>query len=119
MIFVKHQDVRPVYSVWLSRDGEKCFGPGIAMLMEGIKRTGSLSSAAKDIGMAYSKAWRIMKRSEELTGCKLLISHAGGAHGGGASLTEEGERLLSDFTAFRKDIDDCIERAFQKYFGRI
>ena len=81
---MKYHGIKPVYNVWLSKDDGKYFGPGVAMLIEGVKRTGSLSSAAKEIGMAYSKAWRIIKRSEELTGCKLLLSRTGGAHGGGA-----------------------------------
>ena len=79
---MKYHGIKPVYNVWLSKDDGKYFGPGVAMLIEGVKRTGSLSSAAKEIGMAYSKAWRIIKRSEELTGCKLLLSRTGGAHGG-------------------------------------
>lgn len=70
---MKYHGIKPVYNVWLSKDDGKYFGPGVAMLIEGVKRTGSLSSAAKEIGMAYSKAWRIIKRSEELTGCKLLL----------------------------------------------
>ena len=64
---MKYHGIKPVYNVWLSKDDGKYFGPGVAMLIEGVKRTGSLSSAAKEIGMAYSKAWRIIKRSEELT----------------------------------------------------
>ena len=94
---MKYHGIKPVYNVWLSKDDSKYFGPGVAMLIEGVKRTGSLSSAAKEIGMAYSKAWRIIKRSEELTGCKLLLSRTGGAHGGGACLTQDAEQILSDF----------------------
>ena len=57
------------------------------------------------------------KRSEELTGCKLLLSRTGGAHGGGACLTQDAEQILSDFTAFRKEVDTEIEKAFKKYFA--
>lgn len=53
---MKYHGIKPVYNVWLSKDDGKYFGPGVAMLIEGVKRTGSLSSAAKEIGMAYSKA---------------------------------------------------------------
>lgn len=106
---MKYHGIKPVYNVWLSKDDGKYFGPGVAMLIEGVKRTGSLSSAAKEIGMAYSKAWRIIKRSEELTGCKLLLSRTGGA--------QDAEQILSDFTAFRKEVDTEIEKAFKKYFA--
>lgn len=117
MSCVNYQCIKPVYTLWLSKDGGKYFGPGIAMLMEGIKRTGSLSSAAKEIGMAYSKAWRIIKRSEELAGCRLLLTRTGGAKGGGARLTRDAEQILSDFTAFSKEVDTEIERTFRKYFA--
>ena len=46
------------------------------------------------MGMAYSKAWRIVRSAEEALGCKLLDSTIGGRHGGGAALTEEAEALL-------------------------
>ena len=34
---------------------ELVFGPGIAELVENIQKTGSLSAACKQMGMAYSK----------------------------------------------------------------
>ena len=97
--------------------GEKCFGPGMAQLLRKVQELHSLRAAAMSMNMAYSKAWRIIKRSEELTGCKLLLSRTGGAHGGGACLTQDAEQILSDFTAFRKEVDTEIEKAFNKYFA--
>ena len=97
--------------------GEKCFGPGMAQLLRKVQELHSLRAAAMSMNMAYSKAWRIIKRSEELTGCKLLLSRTGGAHGGGACLTQDAEQILSDFTAFRKEVDTEIEKAFKKYFA--
>ena len=96
---------------------EKCFGPGVAQLLHRVQELHSLRAAAMSMNMAYSKAWRIIKRSEELTGCKLLLSRTGGAHGGGACLTQDAEQILSDFTAFRKEVDTEIEKAFKKYFA--
>ena len=40
------------------------FGHGIAELCLGVKNLGSLNAAAKSMGMAYSKAWRIIKDTE-------------------------------------------------------
>ena len=45
--------------------GEKCFGPGVAQLLRHVQEFHSLRSAAKAMNMAYSKAWTIVKRSEE------------------------------------------------------
>ena len=53
------------------------FGRGIASLCIGVRDTGSLNAAAKSMGMAYSKAWRIIKDtgSSPLT-CTLLTAMA-------------------------------------------
>lgn len=66
------------------------FGRGIADLCLGIREKGSLNAAAKSIHMAYSKAWRIMKDTEEALGIQILIRD--GAHG--STLTPEGDALL-------------------------
>ena len=40
-------------------------GHGVVELCERVERLGSLNKAAADMGMAYSKAWRIVKQAEE------------------------------------------------------
>lgn len=75
------EDVRCVITARLFRE-EKCFGPGIAELLEGIEELKSLRAAAMRMGMAYSKAWRIIHECEEKLGFRLLYSSAGGRGGG-------------------------------------
>ena len=82
-----------------SDDDRRCFGPGIATLLERVQEHRSLRAAAASMEMAYSKAWRIIRTAEDVFGCKLLVSTIGGAHGGGAVLTPQAERLL---TAIRR-----------------
>ena len=55
------------------------FGRGIASLCLGVRETGSLNAAAKGMGMAYSKAWRIIKETEAALDLQLL--NRDGAHG--------------------------------------
>lgn len=69
------------------------FGRGIAKLCEGVQRTGSLNKACKEMGMAYSKAWTIMRNTEESLGFALLERQ--GAHG--SVLTSEAKTLLRAF----------------------
>ena len=80
------QNLHPVLSVRLFTD-EKCFGPGVAALLTLVKTCHSLRAAAMEMGMAYSKAWRIIRTAEGVFGCKLLLSTVGGSHGGGAKRT--------------------------------
>ena len=48
------------------------FGHGCVLLLQGIAREHSLNRAAKSMGMAYSKAWRIVNEAESQLGCKLI-----------------------------------------------
>ena len=73
-----------------SAPSESMFGHGIAKLCDGVRELGSLNAAAKSMGMAYSKAWRIIKDTESTLGIQLLDRDV--AHG--SQLTEEVNRLL-------------------------
>ena len=69
------------------------FGRGVASLCQGVVDNGSLNAAAKKMGMAYSKAWRIMKDTEDALGFKIL--NRDGAHG--STLTDQGRALLDAY----------------------
>ena len=114
---MKYHGIKPVYNVWLSKDDGKYFGPGVAMLIEGVKRTGSLSSAAKEIGMAYSKAWRIVRTAESVFGCKMLATSTGGKNGGGASLTPEAVSLLAAYDGYCAEVGGFAAQRFSAAFG--
>ena len=83
-----------------SDDDQRCFGPGIATLLQRVREHHSLRAGAASMEMAYSKAWRIIRTAEAVFGCKLLSSTIGGPHGGGAVLTPEAERLLAAYETF-------------------
>ena len=72
-----------------------------------------------DMDMAYSKAWTILRNAEKCLGFKLISSTTGGRHGGGAVLTPEGERMLSAYQAFAREIRMEGEALFQKYFSEL
>ena len=98
-------------------DHRRCFGPGIATLLERVREHRSLRAAASSMEMAYSKAWRIIRTAEEVFGCKMLDSTTGGRHGGGAELTPEAERLLTAYRAYQADVERYARENFQKSFG--
>ena len=114
---MKYHGIKPVYNVWLSKDDGKYFGPGVAMLIEGVKRTGSLSSAAKEIGMAYSKAWTVVRNAEDGLGFHLLTSTAGGKHGGGAVLTDEARQMLTAYDEYCEKLRAYGEKLFEETFA--
>ena len=110
------QNLHPVLSVRLFTD-EKCFGPGVAALLTLVKTCHSLRAAAMEMGMAYSKAWTILKNAEEQLGFKLLLSTTGGKHGGGAQLTEQGEALLAAYARACQTLRDFAQRQFVADFA--
>lgn len=105
--------LRPVISIRIFRE-TKCFGPGVAELLRHVREAHSLRGAAMTMGMAYSKAWTIVKQAERELGFPLLVSVTGGRHGGGAELSPKAERLLAAYG------DYCARmRAFAaEEFGR-
>ena len=100
----------------LDGEGQRRFGPGVAALLAGVREKHSLRAAAGAMGMAYSKAWRIIRAAEDAFGCKLLRSTIGGRHGGGALLTPEAEALLAAYQALREDVSAYAQARFQELF---
>ncbi len=84
------------------------FGRGIASLCLGVRETGSLNAAAKSMGMAYSKAWRIIKDTESALDVQLL--HRDGAHG--SSLTNACAQLLDAYLAIEEELQGEAEKRF-------
>lgn len=89
------------------------FGRGIANLCLGVRTFGSLNAAAKDMKMAYSKAWRIIKETEAALGVQLLDRD--GAHG--STLTEDGNRLLDVYLNIDEKLQQFAEEEFAKQFS--
>jgi molybdate transport system regulatory protein len=98
-------------------DGVRMFGPGTHELLRHVEDTGSLHQAAKLMGMSYTKAWRLLRKTEEHLGWPLVERRVGGATGGGTSLTARGRDLLERFEQFRAETDAAMHEAFHNAFG--
>lgn len=97
---------------------EKCFGPGVVQLLEIVDEVRSLRAAAGCMGMAYSKAFKIVHRAQEQLGVRLLDSQTGGHGGGGASLTDDARALIDAYRAMEREIKHNAQALFQKHFAR-
>lgn len=103
--------------VFLDENREKFFGEGPYRLLRGVEQTGSLRSAAAAMGMAYSKALRILKHAEEVLGFPLTSRSVGGVSGGGSRLTDEGKEWIEKYEAYR---DACVlanRRLYLEFFS--
>lgn len=97
-------------------EDEKVFGPGIAQLLHRVQELHSLRAAASSMNMAYSKAWTVLRTAEKQLGFKLLHSSTGGKHGGGAVLTEEGEKLLQRYEELYRRLQEYGQQQYDAIF---
>lgn len=104
---------------FLNDEGEKFFGEGPCRLLRMVEETGSLHSAAVAMGMAYTKAMKIMKNAEKSLGFALTTRAIGGKNGGGSQLTAEGRAWLERYEAYR---DACVRAnlsLYREYFPKL
>ena len=104
------------YKIWLDNHG-KAFGDGPCELLRRVEKRMSLRQAANQMGMSYSKAWRLIQTLEKRLGFALLERKVGGPSGGGSRVTSPGKALMSQYERFRKDVEKSIEKVYQKHFG--
>ena len=99
--------MKPVTKIqFLDENGEKFFGEGPFRLLRLVEETGSLRCAAASMGMAYSKALKLVSQAEKALGFPLAQRSVGGKDGGGSTLTPEGRAWLQAYEAYR---DACME----------
>ncbi len=108
--------LRPRTKVWLEFKGIPVFGDGKAELLAAIKVRGSISGAAKAVGMSYRAVWGRLRKMEERLGVRLVARHAGGKAGGGSALTPAGEELLERYREFRDGLNELVDARFKQVF---
>ena len=103
------------YKIWLDDSG-KIFGEGPYQLLSGVLQHGSLSQAAKELNMSYSRAHGLMKKLSRKLGFSLIESHSGGVGGGETTVTAEAKDLMRRYKLFMDENKQNIDQAFNKYF---
>jgi molybdate transport system regulatory protein len=78
---------------------EIAIGPGKADLLDAVARTGSISAAAREMGMSYRRAWLLVETMNRCFKAPLVATCKGGAGGGGAHVTELGLEVLARYRA--------------------
>lgn len=87
-------------------------GPGKVALLEGIDRTGSLSAAARSLGMSYRRAWLLLHSVNEGFTEPAVELSVGGKDGGGAKLTTFGHQLVAAYREFENAVDALAVKRF-------
>lgn len=71
-------------------------------LLEAIGELGSISAAAKAIGITYKAAWDAVEAVNNLAGHPLVAAQHGGRGGGGAVLTDDGRKVVEHWQHLRR-----------------
>jgi len=93
-------------------------GSGRVSLLEEIRTYGSITRAAKSIGMAYRHAWDLVDSMNRQSKKPFVEVVTGGKGGGGARVTEEGEKAIRLFRQFTEDFKVFLEREQKKLHFR-
>lgn len=83
-------------------EGSSSFSETQVTLLQAIDSTGSISAAAKQIGISYKTAWDRVEAMNNLSELPLVKRAAGGSKGGGTTLTELGKNIVIGFTKIQQ-----------------
>jgi molybdate transport system regulatory protein len=98
-------------SVWFQSGEQTLGGASRIALLAAIRDTGSITGAAKAVGMSYKAAWDAVDTMNNLAGEPLVMRAAGGKGGGGTTLTPRAMRLIDTFRAIEHEHRRFLERA--------
>ncbi len=91
-------------------DDEGFLGPGKIELLEAIRAEGSISGAARKMGMAYRHAWELVDAMNGAFREPVVAAASGGAAGGGATLTSWGETLVERYRSIEARAERAVAR---------
>lgn len=92
---------------------EIAFGPGKAQLLEAIGRHGSISAAARDMRMSYTRAWALVDAMNRSFRAPLVLTATGGKRGGGARISDTGREVLATYRDIENAARDAANTAFE------
>ena len=104
--------------IWLEVDGQSFLGDGRYLLLSAVQRNGSISAAARDLGLSYRKVWAQLQAMEESAPFPIMERRIGGKGGGASQLTDEILALMEQFKTIRQQVNDEADRCFDTCFDK-
>ncbi|MBS7643002.1 TOBE domain-containing protein [Candidatus Bathyarchaeota archaeon] len=83
-------------------------GEGGATLLQAIDELGSITQAAKKLGISYKYAWDKIAEMERATGEKFLATTIGGRTGGGSILTDTAKKMLREYNRTKRYVESML-----------
>ncbi|AJC85876.1 ModE repressor domain protein [Campylobacter sp. RM16704] len=103
--------------IWIENpDGELLFGKGKTDILELVGECGSISQAAKQLGINYKKAWLYVQDLETNMKEELLIAKKGRGSDSGSKLTPRAYELIKNFKILQEDVEEYTNKRFKELF---
>lgn len=93
-------------------------GPGKVDLLDAIAERGSISAAARDLGMSYRRAWMLVDTMNSCFTSDLVETATGGRGGGGARVTDLGLDVIARYREMEAKAADSVA-AQAKSFAKL
>lgn len=93
-------DVR--FRLRMTKGADIAVGPGKVDLLEAIAAAGSITAAAKQLGMSYRRAWLLVDTMNRCFRRPVVDAEAGGQRGGGTALTPLGAEVIQRYRKSEK-----------------
>jgi molybdate transport system regulatory protein len=110
---------KPIVKFRIDFGPEESIGPGKIALLERIEGSGSISKAARALGMSYSRGWQLLDSLNESFREPLATASKGGRGGGGATLTPLGREVIRTYRAFETEVQDRAALHFSPLSRRV
>jgi molybdate transport system regulatory protein len=109
----------PRQKLWLEAEGRLVMSDYRVRLLRLVAESGSLATAATELGLSYRRAWGKIKELEQNLGFSLVESSVGGAGGGHTSLTSEGVAFVAAYQRFHQRMERELKLAFVEELGSV
>jgi molybdate transport system regulatory protein len=96
--------------IWMGRNDDSKISDVRISLLEKIGEFGSITQAAKAVGISYKTAWEAVDVMNNLSGGALVESATGGKGGGGTRLTDAGKKLIQTYQMIQKEHERFLSR---------
>jgi len=83
-------------------------GPGKVRLLELIEQHGSITAAAKAMGISYRRAWLLVEGLKQAFRDPVVATQHGGAKGGGAGLTPVGREIVERYRTIERTARSAV-----------
>jgi molybdate transport system regulatory protein len=100
---------------WVDSPKGTYLGEGRIRLLQQIQVTGSISAAAKALGISYNKAWKMVDVMNAASEQPVVQRLTGGKKGGGTVVTPHGVKAIEKFNAFKKQCNAYIDETFKSF----